>query len=78
MGRSQPTARQVLEDLSKQVERMCGLMPSGDAAILRQLIIMGRKHAPESSYAGLDPYIGFLIGMMLELYSMIRRNSDGS
>ncbi len=68
MGRSVPTARQILEEFSKDLYRMADIMPEADARILREIIIRGRKHSAEISYAGIDPYIGFLIALIIDLY----------
>ncbi len=67
MGRSIPTARQVMENLSRDIMRMADLMQSGDADILKQIIMLGKKHSAEISYSGIDPYLGFVLSILLEV-----------
>ncbi len=68
MGRSVPTARQVMEDLSRDIMRMAHIMQPGDAEILEHMIMLGKKHSAEISYSGIDPNIGFVLSILMELY----------
>ncbi len=72
MGRSVPTARQVLENLAEDLDRMASIMPQSQAAIMHDMVMMGRRHSAEISYSGVDPYTGFLISIIIDLYSRIR------
>lgn len=76
MGRSVPTARQVLEELAGNLDRMESIMPQSQAAIMHDLVMMGRKHSAEISYSGVDPYTGFLISIIIELYSRIMEDGQ--
>jgi len=56
-----------MENLSRDIMRMADLMQSGDADILKQIIMLGKKHSAEISYSGIDPYLGFVLSILLEV-----------
>lgn len=56
-----------MEDLSRDIMKMADLMQAGDAEMLKAIVMMGRKHSAEVSYSGIDPYIGFIISVLMEM-----------
>lgn len=73
MGRTTPTVRMEMEAIAKKYGRMKALMRAEDVEIFDRMLLMGRKHSPEVSMAGIDPEMGFIISIMLEI--MKARNS---
>ncbi|HLH86486.1 MAG TPA: hypothetical protein VKU79_06470 [Thermoplasmataceae archaeon] len=71
MGRTVPTMRQSLEMIANAVIGMERHAISMDARIIESIAVMGRKHAPEASAAGLDPEFTFLISVIMEMYREI-------
>lgn len=67
MGRTTPTVRQKMEEMVRKYSRMKGIMRAEDAEILDRILIMGRRHSPEVSMAGLDADIGFVLSVLIEL-----------
>ncbi|KAA8922239.1 hypothetical protein [Thermoplasma sp.] len=67
MGRSTPSTRQSLDILISGMEEMKKVMRTRDAEILQDLIKLGRMHAAEISYAGIDVELGFLISVLIEV-----------
>jgi len=67
MGRTLPTMRQSVEELSTRIERMSHIMNRDDIDRLDRVINKGRKHAHEASYASLDPEFSFIISILLEM-----------
>lgn len=72
MGRTTPTVRQKMEEIVRKYSRMKALMRAEDAEVFDQILLLGRKHSPEISMAGVDPEIGFLISVILEMMKQIR------
>lgn len=73
MGRTVPTVRQSMEILASRIQKMTQIMNSDDAANLASILVKGRKHAHEVSYAGLDTDFGFLLSMIMELEKELKR-----
>lgn len=73
MGRTVPTVRQSMDLLASRVQKMIQIMNSEDAGDLNSILVKGRKHAHEVSYAGLDAHYGFLLSMIIELEGEIRK-----
>lgn len=73
MGRTVPTVRQSMEALSNRLQKMSQIMNSGDAAVLSSILVMGRRHAHEVSFSGIDVEYGFLLSIILELEKEIQR-----
>ncbi|MCY0851248.1 hypothetical protein [Thermoplasma acidophilum] len=67
MGRSTPSTRQALDMIISGMEEMKKVMRTGDAEILEELVRLGKQHAAEISYAGIDVQLGFLLAMILEV-----------
>lgn len=73
MGRTIPTVRQSMEILATRLQKMSQIMNSDDTAILSSILTMGRRHAHEVSYAGIDIEYGFLLSIIFELEKELRR-----
>lgn len=67
MGRTLPTMRQSVEELSTRIERMGHIMNKGEVDLLYKLVTKGRKHAHEASYASLDIDFSFLLSILIEM-----------
>ncbi|MCL4420063.1 MAG: hypothetical protein M1477_00005 [Candidatus Thermoplasmatota archaeon] len=67
MGRTIPTMRQSVEELSTRIERMGRLMNKDEMELLIKLILKGRKHAHEASYSSLDPEFSFALSVLIEM-----------
>lgn len=70
MGRTTPTVRQRMEEIAGKYGKMKALMRAGDVELFDRMLLMGRKHSPEVSMAGVDPEMGFIISVMLEIMKM--------
>lgn len=73
MGRTIPTVRQNMEALAARLQKMAQIMNSDDSGYLNNILVMGRRHAHEVSYAGMDVEYGFLLSIILELEKEIRK-----
>ena len=71
MGRTTPTARQSIERIAESIEKMCILMNSTDARIARDLLAKGRKRSAAISFSAIEPEIGFLLAMLLEVEKQV-------
>lgn len=71
MGRTTPTARQSMERIADSIEKMCSIMNSTDSEIARTLSIKGRKRSAEISFSSIDPEIGFLFAMLIEIEKQV-------
>lgn len=67
MGRTTPTVRMKMESIVQKYSRMRSLMRREDVEVLDRILLMGRKHSPEISMAGVDPEMGFLMSVIIEL-----------
>ena len=67
MGRTIPTMRQSVEELSTRIERMGRLMNKDEMELLINLILKGRKHAHEASYSSLGPEFSFALSVLIEM-----------
>ncbi|MEM3675772.1 MAG: hypothetical protein QXV22_01800 [Thermoplasmataceae archaeon] len=67
MGRTVPTMRQSLEMISQMVAGMDRHATTSESVIIREIALMGRKHAPEASMSGMDPEFAFLISVAIEM-----------
>lgn len=59
-----------LEAIARRYGRMRSLMRAEDVEIFEKLLLMGRKHSPEISMAGIDPENGFIISILLEILKL--------
>lgn len=76
MGRTTPTVRQKMESMVQKYGRMRSIMRAEDVELFDRIMLMGRKHSPEVSMAGVDPETGFMISVMLELMKLCVRNEE--
>lgn len=76
MGRTTPTVRMEMEALAKKYGKMRSLMRSEDVEIFERMLLMGRKHSPEVSMAGIGPEMGFIISIMLEIMKALESNEE--
>ncbi len=67
MGRSTPTVRQYFNSISSVYSKMESMMRSEDIPYLQELIKMGKTHSPEVSVAGMNPEIGFIVSILIEI-----------
>ncbi|MFG1519579.1 MAG: hypothetical protein AAE977_03775 [Thermoplasmataceae archaeon] len=67
MGRSTPTVRQYFNAISSVYSKMESMMRSEDIPYLQELIKMGKAHSPEVSTAGMNPEIGFIVSILIEM-----------
>ncbi|MGC8505803.1 MAG: hypothetical protein ACP5NK_03740 [Thermoplasmata archaeon] len=67
MGRSTPTVRQYFNSISAVYGKMESMMRSEDIPYLHELIKMGKLHSPEVSTAGMNPEIGFIVSILIEI-----------
>lgn len=77
MGRTIPTVRQSMDMLAARLQKMAEIMNSDDADNLNSILVKGRRHAHEVSYAGIDVDYGFLLSMMLELEKELKKLREG-
>lgn len=73
MGRTVPTVRQSMDLLAARLQKMSQIMNSDDAVILASVLTMGRRHAHEVSYSGIDVEYGFLLSIIFELEKELRK-----
>lgn len=73
MGRTIPTVRQSMEIIADKYGKMRKVMRREDAEILNEFLLMGRKHSPEISYGAIDPEIGFILSILIEMMKLIYR-----
>ena len=66
-GRTTPTARQSLERIAGLIEKMQSIMVTSDRKISMDLVSKGRRHSAEISYSLIDPEIGFLFSILIEM-----------
>ncbi len=76
MGRTTPTVRMKMEEIAGRYSRMRSLMRREDVDILDRVLLMGRKHSPEVSMAGVDPEAGFLISVIIELMKSMEMEEE--
>ncbi len=76
MGRTTPTVRQKMEELVHKYGRMKAIMRAEDAELFDRMLLLGRKHSPEISMAGVDPEIGFLMSVILEMMKQLQKNDE--
>lgn len=65
-----------MEMLVRQYRRMSDLMRAEDVEILEQILLMGRKHAPEVSVAGVDAETGFMLSVLIEMMKLLPREEE--
>ncbi len=76
MGRTTPTVRMKMENIAQKYGRMRSLMRREDIEILERMLLMGRKHSPEISMAGVDPEMGFVISVIIEMMKERKREKE--
>ncbi|AKA48170.1 hypothetical protein IX51_02595 [uncultured archaeon] len=76
MGRTTPTVRQKMEIIAQKYGRMRSIMRAEDVEIFDRIMLMGRKHSPEISMAGIDPETGFLMSVILEMMKLFRQGEE--
>lgn len=76
MGRTTPTVRQKLEEITQKYGRMKSIMRAEDAEVFDRMLLLGRKHTPEISMAGPDPEIGFLLSIILEMMKLMQKSME--
>lgn len=78
MGRTVPTVRQSMEILANNLQKMSEIMNSDDADLLNSILMKGRRHAHEVSYASLDVNYGFLLSIIIEMEKELRKLRKGN
>lgn len=76
MGRTTPTVRQKMESMVREYGKMRAIMRAEDIEIFDRIMLMGRKHSPEISMAGIDPEMGFIISVLMELMKQYGRSME--
>lgn len=65
-----------MENIAQKYGRMRSLMRREDIEILERMLLMGRKHSPEISMAGVDPEMGFVISVIIEMMKERKREKE--
>ncbi len=76
MGRTTPTVKQKIDSISNELSRMGELMNADEKNLFRQMLSLGRLHAPDINYSAVDTATGYLISIMFELFKIVRNGKS--